>query len=102
MARRTWQQARADPTASPSGRACEVSTKRSRRPICRSTSSSMSLGLLSTGFLARLVPLFRPLQQFFDSSFVLLGAIEPENQLGSAPDSQPLYEFVADIFTGSF
>ena len=41
--RRIWQQARAEPMASPSGRACEVSTKRSRCSMCFSTSFNMAL-----------------------------------------------------------
>src|SRR5579862_1046049 len=102
IARRTWQQASAEPTASPSGRACEVSTKRSCCPIWRRTSSSTLLGLLSTGFPMRLVPLFRPLQQLFYPCLVSLGAVEPEIQFRRAPDAQTLHQFVADIFARGF
>src|SRR5579862_2434770 len=102
MARRTWQQARAEPTASPSGRACEVSTKRSCCPICRSTFSSTLLGLLSTGFPMRLVALFRPLQQLFYPGLVLLGAIEAEIQFRGTPYAQTFHQFMADIFARGF
>src|ERR1700733_12656790 len=43
IARRTWQQASAEPTASPSGRACEVSTKRFPCSIFRRTSCNILL-----------------------------------------------------------
>src|SRR5271165_3548663 len=102
MARSTWQQASADPTASPSGRACEVNTNRSCCPICRSTSSSMSLRLFSTGFLAVLASLSGPFQQFFDSRFTLFGAVETEIQLGCAAEAQALHKFVANVFAGGF
>src|SRR5215472_7048493 len=102
MARNTWQQASAEPTASPSGRACEVSTKRSRCPICRSTSSRMSLGLISTRFLVGLVSLASPFQQLFHSSLGLLGAVETEIQLRRAPEAQPLYQFMANVFASCF
>src|SRR5215831_3629684 len=94
ISRRTWQQASAEPTASPSGRACEVSTNRSRCPICRNTSSSISLGLLAS--------LFRPLQQFLHASLRLFGSIQPEIQLGRTPDAQALHQFVTDIFSRRF
>src|SRR5215470_9470546 len=90
ISRRTWQQASADPTASPSGRACDVSTNRSRCPICRNTSSSISLRLLTSLFCA--------LEQFFHTGLRLFGSIQPEIQFGRTPDAQPLYQFVADIF----
>src|SRR5579859_939293 len=102
MARSTWQQASAEPMASPSGRACEVSTKRSRCPICRSTSSSMSLCLRSTGLLSGFASLFLPFQQFFDACFCLFTAIEAEIQFRSTPDAQALDQFVANIFARRF
>ena len=40
-ARRIWQQASAEPIASPSGRACEVSTNRLRCSMCLRTSFNM-------------------------------------------------------------
>src|SRR5579864_5420783 len=101
-ARNTWQQASAEPIASPSGRACEVSTKRSCCPICRSTSSSMSLCRLSTGLLSRLASLFGPGQQLFNARFILLGAVEAEKQLGRATEVQALDQFMANIFASSF
>src|ERR1700756_417585 len=102
ISRKTWQQARADPTASPSGRACDVSTNRSCCPICRSTSSSMLLGLISTGFLAGFASSFFPLQQFLDPGFRLFGAIQAKIELGGSPDPQPLYQLVTDIFASRF
>src|SRR5215472_11519978 len=96
--RRTWQKASAEPTASPSGRACEVSTNRSRCPICRSTSASMSLCLFSPRPLLALVALLCPVQQLLDACLGLLGAIQPEIQFGSAPDAQTLKQFMADVF----
>src|ERR1700731_2585419 len=98
MARRIWQQASADPTASPSGRACEVSTNRSCSPIRRSTSSSTSLCLFSTGFLAGLASFLRPRQQFFDSRLFLFRAVQPEIQLWRSSQPQSLDEFMTDIF----
>src|ERR1051326_1422925 len=101
-ARSTWQQARAEPIASPSGRAWEVSTKRSCCPICRSTSSSMSLCRLSTGILSRLAALFRAGQQLFNARLILLGAVEAEKQLGCPTKVQALDQFVTNIFASSF
>src|SRR5579859_3890877 len=98
IARKIWQQASADPTASPSGRACEVSTNRSCCAICRSTSSTL-LCFFSTGCLASLL---RPRQQFFHSRFFLLRAVQPEIQLRSAPQVQPLHQFMPDIFLRGF
>src|SRR5262249_46919948 len=89
ISRKTWQQARADPTASPSGRACDVSTNRSRCPICRNTSSSISLRLLTSLFCA--------LEQFFHTGLRLFGSIQPEIQFGRTPDAQPLYQIVSDL-----
>src|SRR6202162_156899 len=102
MARRIWQQASADPTASPSGRACEVSTNRSCSPIRRSTSSSTSLCLFSTGFLAGLVSFLGPRQQFFDSRLFLFGAVQPEIQLWRSSQPQSLDQFMPDIFARRF
>src|SRR4051812_6811542 len=102
MARNTWQQASADPTASPSGRACEVNTKRSCWPICRSTSSSTSLCLFSTGLFGSFAALLRSIQQLFHSRFVLFGAVQPEVQFRCAPESQPIHQLMADIFPRRF
>src|SRR5208282_4430181 len=100
IARRTWQHASADPTASPSGRACEVSTKRSCCPICRSTSSIL-LCLFSTGSLAGLAAFLGPRQQFFDSRFLLLRTIQAKIQFRGTPQMQALYQFMTNIFAGS-
>src|SRR6516165_1339719 len=94
ISRRTWQQASADPTASPSGRACDVSTNRSRCPICRNTSSSISLCLLASFFC--------PLQQLFHASLRLFGSIQPEIQFRCTPNAQPLHQFVTDVFACCF
>src|SRR5581483_7263677 len=102
MERSARQKARAEPTASPSGRACEVSTKRSCWAMCRRTSSRWSLCLVCTGILALLVSFPCPLQQLFNSRLVLLSAIESENQFRGAANAQPLYQLVADIFTSGF
>src|SRR5580700_38908 len=102
MARRTWQQASAEPTASPSGRACEVSTNRSCCPICRSTSSSTSLSLFSTGSFACLVSflvsLLGPRQQFFHARLFLFRAVQPEIQFGRASQVQAFHQFVPNVF----
>src|SRR5579864_9003533 len=90
--------------ASPSGRACEVRTKRSRCPICRSTSSSMSLCLLSTRFLNRsfagLASLSCTLQQLFHSRLFPFGPIEAEEQFRGPAQTQPVREFTPDISLG--
>src|SRR5215469_14853590 len=94
ISRRTWQQARADPTASPSGRACEVSTNRSCCPICRNTSSSILLCLLAS--------LSCPPQQLFHTSLRLFGAVQPEKQFRGTSDAQALYQFVTDVLARCF
>src|ERR1041385_6883873 len=99
MARRTWQQARAEPMASPSGRACEVSTNRSRCPICRRT-SSISLCRFSTGFLAGLAPFSRPPQQFLYPRLLALRTIEPEKQFRGTPQALAVGEFAPDVSLG--
>src|SRR5579872_53180 len=102
IARRTWQHASAEPTASPSGRACDVNTNRSCCPICRSTSSSMSLRLLSTCVLWWLRTFLGPLQQFLDARFGQLGAVKAKIQFRSASDAEAFDEFVADILASGF
>src|SRR5579863_3914293 len=105
MARSTWQQASAEPIASPSGRACDVSTNRSRCPICRSTSSSM-LCVRSTGFLAGprsfLSPaaFLGPLQQLLDPRLLALRAINAKEQFRRAPQPQPVRQFAPDVSLG--
>src|SRR6202049_61528 len=88
--------------ASPSGRACEVSTKLSRRSICRSTSSSMSLRRLATRFVGRLVAFLCPLQQLLNSGLFPFRTIESEKQLGRTPQVQALHQFMADKFPSRF
>src|SRR5579863_5383814 len=109
-ARKIWQHASADPTASPSGRACEVSTKRSRCSICRRTSCNITLFFLIPlplqlrfgSSLVLLRALACPRQQFFHSSLFLLRPVQPEIQLGSPSQSQSLNQLVTDIFAGCF
>src|SRR5579863_4129469 len=71
IARRIWQQASAEPIASPSGRACEVSTNRSRRSNCRRTSCKMVLMPFSS--LVRREALF----VFLPAPTILLPALFP-------------------------
>src|SRR5262249_31764657 len=88
--RRIWPQARAEPIASPSGRACDVSTKCLRCSICRRTSSSMILG---SPFVIWSDALFGAAQQFLDPGFILLRTIKHEQQLRGAAQVQALCEF---------
>src|SRR5260370_12145100 len=101
MARSTWQQASAEPTASPSGRACDVSTNLSCCPICRRTSST-PLCFFSTISLACLVSLLRSRQQLFHSRLFLLRTIQTEIQLGSSSQMQPLHQFVTAVLFRGF
>src|SRR5579862_1620857 len=89
IARSTWQNASAEPTASPSGRACEVSKNRLRCPICFKTSSSITTSLSRSA-----APLPVAVQQFVDSGFVLLRSIELKKQLRWTAQVQPLRNFV--------
>src|SRR5580658_7453776 len=104
-ARRIWQHASADPTASPSGRACEVSTKRSRCSICFRTSCSIWLFFLlrpcRAAGLALLRAQSRALQQFFHSRFFNVGTIQPEVQFRCASQAQALHQLMPYIFPGS-
>jgi hypothetical protein len=62
----------------------------------------MSLCLISTCILAGFASFFRPVQQFLNSRFILLGAVKPEIELRCAPNSQSLYKFVANVFLRGF
>src|SRR6266545_4186063 len=93
--RRIWQQANAEPIASPSGRACEVSTNRVRCSMCWSTSFSMC----SNPPVARLtgVSFLGPVQKFINAGFILLRTIQDEEQLGRAAQVQTLDQLAAHI-----
>src|ERR1700680_146149 len=98
MERRIWQHASADPTASPSGRACEVSRKRLRRSMWLRTSFNISActpsDLLSAPFLVAF-------QKLVDSCGVRLRAIQLKIQLGWTAQVQTLSQFTADETHGS-
>src|SRR5438270_1916245 len=92
MARRICEQASTEPMASPSGRACEVSTKRSRCSMCFSTSVS-TLGFLPFSLL-------RPIQQFRNASLILLRAIHLKKQFWRTPQAEVVGQFVPDKASG--
>src|ERR1019366_1789900 len=104
--RRIWPQARAEPMPSPSGRACEVTTKRRRARISRRTSSSMKCSSLSThcpsgaglGILPR--AFFRAPQKLVNSTLQLIGTINLEIGFRRPAQPQPLRQFVPDIILG--
>src|SRR5579862_556367 len=114
IARRIWRQARAEPIASPSGRACEVSTKRLRCSMCLRTSfniknrrrpsvfSPQPLHALCRRLLGRLTTedlLFSLLcaaQQFINSCAVLVRAVEMKIQLRRAAKMQIFRDFAPD------
>src|SRR5258706_10513908 len=105
--RRIWQQARTEPTASPSGRACDVSTNRSRRSIAVSTSVIIGCSLLAPCcshervLLLRLrvlaCALLRPAQQLVYSSLALLRPVELEDKLRRMPQSEAHADCVTDV-----
>src|SRR6185437_740293 len=84
--RRISQPASAEPTASPSGRACEVTTNRSRRSI----SAKTWFNIVSLLF-------FCALQQFVNPGFVVLRTVQQKHQLRSSPQVQPVGDFMADV-----
>src|SRR5947209_2012149 len=75
IARRICEQASTEPTASPSGRACDVSTNCWRRSISCSTCASVCI---STAFLATLffASSLYPTQQLIDPCALLVAAID--------------------------
>src|ERR1041385_1505074 len=75
MERKIWQQASAEPMASPSGRACEVSKNLSRCPMCFSTSCSICYQLRTLLFCFS-----GALQQFVDPCAVFVRFIQLEKQ----------------------
>ena len=58
------------------------------------------LCLFSTGSLAGLASFFCPRQQFFDSRFRLIRTVQPKIQLRGAPQTQALYQLVANVLAG--
>src|SRR5271154_6610105 len=103
MARKTWQHASADPMASPSGRACDVSTKRSRCSICWRTSCNILLRLLLVLLVrsrTRFHSLFRARSQFFHARFFPLRTVQPEIQFRRASQPQTFNQFMPYIFLG--
>src|SRR5579863_215502 len=86
--RRIWAQARAEPTASPSGRACDVSRKRLRCSMCLITSSSI--------FVLTFFPLLGTVQKLVDSGAELVGAIELKMKLRRPAQMQILRYFPAN------
>src|SRR5437016_14228753 len=101
--RRTWLQARTEPTASPSGRACEVSTKRWRCSMCFRTSASMhypSYGKAAPHARFRLASLLQAGKKLVNSSPELLGPVQFKNQFGGVAQAEPFGDLVADEALG--
>src|SRR6266403_3694892 len=128
--RRIWPQARAEPMPSPSGRACEVTTKRRRARISCRTRSNMRCSSFScrdgglprltlhreTRHAASLWEISRPLgawlsilpltflgaaEKFVDPALQFIGTIDLEIKLRRPPKTQPFREFVPDIILRS-
>src|SRR5438067_13684454 len=97
MARRICEQASTDPTASPSGRACEVRTKRSRRSICFRTSVTIARPFYIRGPGRLLLPFLRTIQQFADPRLVLVRSVDVKKQLWRTSQLEPFRQFVANI-----
>src|SRR5579872_1219224 len=85
-ASKTWQQASAEPTASPSGRACDVS-----RNLCR-----CSIFLRTSRNIPLLASFLSPIQQLGDSRFMLLRTVQLKEQLRRSPQMQTLGNLVTD------
>src|SRR3984893_698045 len=96
--RKIWQQARTEPMASPSGRACEVSRNRWWRSSCSRTSFSMAVRNPQTGLAA---PPLGAAQEFVNPSRKLPGSVHLEKQLRRAPQLQPVAHFAPDKPHGS-
>src|SRR6266403_5622560 len=85
--RRISSQASVEPTASPSARACEVSTKCSRLSISFSTWSIIGAASLL---------LFCPLKQLVNPRAQFFRTVQLEENLWSAPQVQPVGDFVTN------
>src|SRR5437899_12107357 len=87
----TKAQPSAEPMASPSGRACELSTKVPRSSIALSTFSTMRVARTPSSAIGKkLSSLLDPLQQLFHPSCVLLPIVEETEKFGHTPQSQPI------------
>src|SRR3954471_4460883 len=96
--RRTAPQASTEPIASPSGRACEVSTKRWFSATVLSTSCSMILcGTADLGCALLLCSLLHPPQQLIDARFVFHRTIVVEQKLRHAAQPERDLDGMADI-----
>src|SRR5256885_2170945 len=84
--RRISQPASVEPTASPSGRACEVITKRSRRSISVSTCSSIQSLLPLCAF-----------EQLVNPGFIVFRTVQLKNQFGRSPQMQPVGDFMTNV-----
>src|SRR5207245_10745324 len=90
--RKICPQARADPIASPSGRACDVSTKCRRCSICFRTSSSMFYVYSAISTLrTRSFPVST--QKLIDSGDVILRAVQLKYQFRGTAQAQPFTQF---------
>src|SRR5438270_5336538 len=96
--RSTSPQASTEPMASPSGRACEVSTKRWFSSTVLSTSSSIGFVWHSHPRLcALLLSLLHASQQLIDPGFVFGRAVVIQQKLGNATQSQRDLHRVTDV-----
>src|SRR5271165_4524249 len=120
ITRRIWPQARAEPMPSPSGRACEVTTKRRRARISCRTRSSMSFALSSSyqdialampqcgeigapsgaGLAVLPATFLGAAQKLVDPALQLIGAVDLKIKLGRPPEVQPFRQFVPHIILG--
>src|SRR5260370_11796443 len=80
--------------ASPSGRACEVSTKDSCSPIFLITSPTMGCSISSK--LSILFFLLDPLQQLLNPCLARRGGIELKEYFGRMPQPQPFHQLMPD------
>src|SRR5579863_4021375 len=94
--RRIWQHASADPTASPSGRACEVSRNRSRCSMCLRTSFNIFGCTPIDSTLELMTPFLVTFQKLIDSGCVSLRAVQLKIQLRWTAQVQTLSHFTAN------
>src|SRR5580704_13879560 len=90
--RRIWAQARAEPTASPSGRACDVSRKRLRCSICLRTSSN----IFGLAFLS----LLGAVQKLINSDGELVRAVQLKMKFRRTTKVQVLRHLATDESDG--
>src|SRR5690348_1129803 len=102
---RCWSimpQARTEPTASPSGRACAATRKRRPRSMASRTARisfgfCIGCGYIS-GFLAALA---LAAQQFVNAGLHLFRTVDVEGEVGNVADAHALMQLVADVSAGS-